>query len=552
MIVQLRPYQEEAVDSLFHYFSENDGNPVIAMPTGTGKSLVIAGFIQRAMEHYPDQRFLMLTHVKELIEQNADKLTRFWPQAPVGMYSAGLKRRDTMMPIIFGGSGSVINKIQLFGHRDLLIIDECHLLSPKADTTYQKIIAFLQEINPYLKVIGLSATPYRLGQGMITDDGIFTDICCDQTGIDAFNQFITDGYLAPLIPKRTATELDVSEVGMSGGEFVNKALQAAVNKQEVTHQALIELCEMAADRRSWLIFASGTEHADNIAAMLNQFGVSADSVHSKKPAKERDKSIEKFKAGKLRAIVNNNVLTTGFDHPPVDCIAMLRPTMSPGLWVQMLGRGTRPSPETHKENCLVLDFAGNTRRLGPINDPVIPRRKGAGGGEAPVKVCDECGTYNHAAVRHCFSCGHEFEFQTKIVTEASSDELIKSDLPVIDWFDVQQVNYSLHEKMGTPPSIRVTYMCSNAGRMFDEWVCIEHDGFAGKKARDWWRKRFPGDYVPHTTSEALSCITQLSVPNRIKVWINKKYPEVMEYDYTQRVDPKYDGEFQPGGGAAYG
>lgn len=529
--MQLRDYQTEAIDRTFDYFRHATGNPVIAMPTGTGKSLVIAGFIERAMRSWPGQRFMVLTHVKELIEQNANKLQQLWPSAPLGIYSAGLRQKDTMLPIIFGGCASVVNCVEKFGHRDLLFIDECHLLSPKADTTYQFIIEQLKELNPHLKVIGLSATPYRLGQGMVTEGGVFTDISCDMTGIDAFNKFIAEGYLVPLIPRRTKTELDVSEVGMSGGDFTQNALQAAVDKNDITYKALVEMCEHAESRQSWLIFASGVEHAEHVATMLNSFGVACAAVHSKMSAGERDQRIMDFKTGKLRCLVNNNVLTTGFDHPPLDFIGMLRPTMSPGLWVQMLGRGTRPSPETGKSDCLVLDFAGNTRRLGPINDPVIPKKKGKGNGDAPVRICEACGTYNHASARVCTFCGEEFVFETKIVARASEQELIKSDIPVIDYFDVSQVYYYLHEKTGSPPSIRVTYYCSGGMQKFDEWVCLEHSGFPGKKARDWWRQRFPGDYVPDTTAEGLRLITQLRVPRRIKVWVNKKYPEVLNYEY---------------------
>lgn len=530
--MQLRDYQQEAVDSVFNYFTHADGNPVIAMPTGTGKSLVIAGIIQQVMRQYPGQRFLCLTHVKELIEQNAAKLQALWPTAPVGIYSAGLRQKDTALPIIFGGVASVVNCVERFGHRDLLLIDEAHLLSPRESTGYQKVIAKLAERNPYLKVIGLSATPYRLGQGMITDDGVFTDICCDMTGIAPFNRFIEEGYLSPLIPRRTKVERqsDVAQRG-ANGDFNAASLEADAAQKEITYQALVEACEMGADRHSWLCFASTVEDADYIADTLCSFGIRAAAVHSKIPRKECDKRIADYKAGKLRCLVNMGMLTTGFDHPPLDFIIMLRRTMSPGLWVQMLGRGTRPCPETGKINCLVADFAGNTRRLGPINDPKIPRKKGKGGGEAPVRICESCGTYNHAAARVCIFCGEEFTFAPKIIASASTEELVKSDLPVIEWFDVQQVHYYNHEKAGSQPSIRVCYFVEGGMQRFDEWICLQHTGLASKKARDWWRQRFPGSFVPETTAEGLQHIDKLRVPRRIKVWVNKKHPEVLGYEY---------------------
>src|SRR4051812_48503710 len=196
-----RYYQTDAVQSVFRYFEENKGNPIIAMPTGTGKSIVIAMFLEIIFRYWPMQRVMILTHVKELIKQNVAKTLEVWPTAPIGIYSAGLQEKSTVQPIIFGGVASVINAIEMFGHRDLLIIDECHLLNPDLDSRYQRIISKLKEVNPKLKVIGLSATWYRLGQGLLTQGGLFTDICyniCDTAG---FTRLISEGFLFPPIPK---------------------------------------------------------------------------------------------------------------------------------------------------------------------------------------------------------------------------------------------------------------------------------------------------------------------------------------------------------------
>jgi DNA repair protein RadD len=516
--------------SLFSYFQTNTGNPVIAAPTGTGKSHIIGGFCQRSLNYWPNQRFMVLTHVKELITQNATKLTDMWPNAPLGIYSAGLGERDTVMPIIFGGVASVINNLEAFGHRDLLWIDEGHLLSPKAETLYQRIIAHFKKINPWFKVIGSTATPWRIGQGPITEGGVFTDVCYDLTGPESWRRLIAEGWLVPPIPKRTKTELDVSGVGLNtAGDYQQGALQDAVDKDEITFAALREACELGRDRRAWLAFASGIKHAEHISAMLNSFGITATTVHNEIANKERDRRVKAYKRGEIRCIVNNNVLTTGFDHPPVDFIPMLRPTVSAGLWVQMLGRGTRPSRETGKVNCLVADFAGNTRRLGPIDDPVIPKRKGKGSGDAPVKICDTCGVYNHASARTCINCGHEFTFETKIVSTAGTDELLRSELPIVERYEVSHVIYNRHQKQGNPPIIRVSYFCGM--QKFDEWICLEHDGYAGKKARDWWRQRHWNE-PPLKTDEALYRIAELRTPRVIHVWVNKQpYAEVLRYEY---------------------
>ena len=552
-MIQARSYQIEAVSSIYNYFAVNAGNPVVAMPTGTGKSVVIAMFLESVFRHYPDQKILCLTHVKELIEQNYLKLLSVWPNAPAGVYSAGLKRRDTINKIIFAGIASVAKRASEFGFVNLILIDEAHLVSPSEETLYRTFIDALKQVNPHLKVIGLTATPWRLGHGKIIEDGIFTDLCFDITGLAAFNRLIAEGYLSPLIPKRTTTTLDTDGVHSRGGEFIASELQMAVDKSEISFAAIKEAMELGYDRKHWLVFCAGVEHAIHVSDMLNAMGISCKAVHSKLAPAERDAAIADFKAGRIQALTNNNVLTTGFDFPGIDLILMLRPTQSPVLWVQMLGRGTRPlyAPgfdvntlegrlaaisASEKQNCLVLDFAGNTKRLGPINDPVIPRKKGQKTGEAPVKLCECCGTYNHASARYCggqpfptvSGCGHEFKIMTKLRQHASTYELIKGEVPIVEVFAVESITITRHQKHDKPPAMKVSYYCGL--KHFEDYVCIEHEGFAARKARMWWMQR-SANPCPVSTDEAIVRSEELRVPSHLRVWVNKKYPEIMEYCY---------------------
>lgn len=524
-----RDYQLAAVDSLYKYFGEKGGNPVIALPTGTGKSVVIAIFLDSIYRSWPNQRVMIITHVKELIQQNFEKLKMYWPFAPAGIYSAGLNRRDHRQPITFAGIQSVVNKWALFGHQDIVIIDEAHLVGPGDKTNYQKFLAGLRSINPKLKVIGLTATPYRLGHGHIADGELFDDVCFDLTTLESFNWLIAKGYLSPLIPRDPKTLLDIRGVGKTAGEFNGAQLQAAVDKSEVTYAALKEALELAADRKHWLIFSSGVEHSEHIAEMLQSFGETCLAVHSKMPSGKRDENIRKFQRGEVRMLTNNNILTTGFDSPWVDCIICLRPTASSVLWVQMLGRGTRPFlgneiDPTPKKNCLALDFANNTRRLGPINDPVVPKKKGEGGGEAPVKKCEVCDTWNHASVRICCNCGNPFTFEVKIKQEASPIELVKGDLPKVAVFKVDHITAREHIKAGKPPMVKMTYFCNL--KAFTEFIGFEHGAFFRSRAERWWRARTELP-VPATTAEALALLGELPAATHIRVWVNKEYPEIL-------------------------
>lgn len=571
-----RDYQLEATYSIFRYFDQhkaNAGNPVVVLPTGTGKSICLAEFMRLVCQWWPGQKLMLLTHVKELIQQNANKLKDLWPEAPLGIHSSGLKKKDVHHQIIYAGIASVAKKAHLFGAVSLVLVDECHLISPKDMTMYQRFFEALREINPHLKIIGFTATAFRMGFGpIVRQEGdeelgvsaMFDHIVFDGSSVEYFNWFISEGYLMPLIPKRTKMQLDVSGVGKRGGEYISSELQAAVNKQEANQLALNEALAVAGDRKKWLVFCAGVEHAEDFAELLNQNGVPAKAIHNKISDKERDQALKDYKEGRLKALTNNNVLTTGFDCPDIDLIIMLRPTGSPVLWVQMLGRGTRPvyTPgfdltdreqrlasiaESPKQNCLVLDFSGNSRRLGPINDPAVPRRPGQKGGGSPIyKSCEVCGVdAQYPAWRFCGGvaaeapnfkpflgfCGAPFTFKEKLKRAASSEELIKDQMPVIEVFDVENVVYQKNVNRGDrskPPTMKVTYYCGH--KTFVEFVCLQHGDWAGRKAYKWWitRTQIP---QPATVDDALEIVNQLAVPTQIRVHTNVKWPNVLACCY---------------------
>ena len=322
-----RGYQIEAVESIWKYFSNNTGNPLLCLPTGTGKSVIIAMLLKKIFEAFPNQKVLMITHVKELIQQNYEKLKTVWNEAPVGIYSAGLKKRESQQKIIFCGIQSVAKKAELFGSVDLVVIDEAHLVSHNANSQYRNFIAKLKESNSYLKVIGLTATPFRSNFGLLTDAGIFTDIAFDITQKDEFVKLINQNYLSALVPFATNHKIDVSNVKITNGEYNQQQLAKAVNVGDITEKILDDAIELAKNRNKWLIFSSGIEHGKDICKILNEKGILTTCVFGDLSNAERDKNIQDFKAGKYKAIVNYGVLTTGFDCPEIDCIIMMRMVM---------------------------------------------------------------------------------------------------------------------------------------------------------------------------------------------------------------------------------
>ncbi len=473
----LREYQQRAIDMLYAWFEAGGrGNPCLVLPTGSGKSHIVAALCKDALQNWPETRILMLTHVKELIEQNAEKMRLHWPGAPMGIYSASIGKKQLGEPITFAGIQSVRSKARQLGHIDLVIIDECHLVNHKDEGGYRTLLADLKAINPALRVVGLTATPYRLGHGLITDKPALFDALIEPVSIE---ELIFKGYLATLRSKVTRTKLDTSGVHKRGGEYIEAELQAAVDTEENNQRVVREVVELAGDRKAWLIFCAGVQHAENVAEILIENDIPAACVTGETPKKERERILSDFKAGRLRALTNANVLTTGFDHQGIDLIAMLRPTMSAGLYVQMAGRGMRVSEG--KQDCLVLDFAGVVATHGPITAVQPPKRGGDGNGEAPVKVCDNCGELCHLSLRECPACGAQFpEPQRKKLTLHDDDimGLEGQELEVSSWMWRKHTSRASGKQM-----LACTYYGPGlAGAAVTEYLPILHEGYAGDKA----------------------------------------------------------------------
>jgi DNA repair protein RadD len=749
----LREYQTRTITELYAWFEAgNEGNPCLVLPTGSGKSHIIAALCKDALQSWPETRVLMLTHVKELIVQNAEKMRQHWPNCPLGIYSAGLGRKELGEPITFAGIQSVRSKAKLIGHCDLVIIDECfvagtkistpkgqididkvrcgdlvfntrgvgtveavscrsvletllveldngtkfectgnhpiftdsgwrqaekleigtplfriedmsclwsrvqtldqkgrqrksnfsnvgtilekaelllrevckeitpdgaecrstqtnagnfeknqastystwrkraiasfatvsasscvrgrmdsricnqdqsgtferdisecvqggHLLSGKDDLHrigwgesrqrreenagqkerpiscgprvarvsrikrespvlvfnlqvsghpsyfangiaahnchlighkdeggYRTLLSGIYETNPNVRVIGLTATPYRLGHGYITDKPAIFDALIEPVSIE---ELIFKGYLSTLRSKLTATKLEVDGVKKRGGEYIEAELQAKVDTTDKNSKVVAEIIKLGAERKSWLIFCAGVAHANHIKDALIEQGIVAECVTGDTPSAERDRILREFKAGIIKALTNCSVLTTGFDAPGIDLIAMLRPTMSPGLYVQMAGRGLRIAEG--KTDCLVLDFAGVVEQHGPITAVRPPPKKGDKVGEAPVKVCDNCQEICALSVRVCPACGAEFPEPAKVALKLSNLDIMGLegvDMEVTAWTWRKHISRASGKEM-----LSLTFYGGLSDPPVTEYLAVTHDGYAGEKSR---------------------------------------------------------------------
>ncbi|CAM3401308.1 DEAD/DEAH box helicase family protein [Halomonas lysinitropha] len=387
----LRPYQQASVCRVVEHFRGSSDPAVVVLPTGSGKSLVIAELARLARG-----RVLVLAHVRELVEQNHAKYRAYGLEADI--FSAGLGRKEAGRQVVFGSVQSVVRGLEHFdnGSFTLLVIDECHRVSPAEDSSYRQVIDRLRAANPHLKILGLTATPYRLGQGFIyhrhyhgmvrgEENAFFRDCVFEQP----LRLMVKQGYLAE--PRRIDAAVERYDFSAltpgTSGLFREEELNRFVAGHRATPGIIAEVVERARDRQGVMLFAASVAHAEEILGYLP--AGEAALVTGETPSIERERLIGAFKARALKYLVNVAVLTTGFDAPHVDLIAILRPTESVSLYQQIVGRGLRLEPG--KRDCLILDYAGNPWDL---YAPEVGSPRPASDAE-PVQVeCPACGHAN--------------------------------------------------------------------------------------------------------------------------------------------------------------
>lgn len=526
--MQLRYYQTEAVQAVITHLFNYSNNPCVEIPTGGGKTPVIATIAKHAVTEW-QARVCIVSHVKELLEQSVDKLRAIAPDLDVGVYSAGLKRRDTTQPVIVAGIQSIHRKAFDVGPFQLVIVDEAHLIPPSGDGMYQSFVADLKSMCPKMRVVGLTATPYRMTTGLICHpENVLNQICYSISVKTLINQ----GFLCKLRSKQ-GLKADLSNVHVRGGEYIESEMQAAM--LGVVRPAVAEMLSLSADRKSVLVFCAGVEHAQAVLGLIREAGHEAEIVTGETAADDRAERIERFKAGRLKYLVNVMVLTTGFDAPNVDCVAIMRATLSPGLFYQMVGRGFRL--HENKDDCLVLDFGTNLDRHGPVDqiEPGKARRPGEGG-KPQSKDCPQCGDAVFISLQYCPSCGHQFyERELNKVrhdANATNAAVLSSEIEC-ETVNVEGVVFAKHYKKDdpeAPPTLRVAYQAGNV-RFINEWVCIEHEGYAKTKAMLWWRKHSPEPF-PESVDEAVRLGDEgfIGWPKQLRVRTppGKKWPEIVE------------------------
>lgn len=556
----LRYYQAEAVKAVLNSLKQGDCNPCVEIPTGGGKTPIIATIANVLAT--AGARVLIVAHRKELLQQTAEKLQTWAKGIPYTIVSAGLGQKDYDGQIVVAGVQSVyknVDKLNVNKPINFLIVDEAHLIpstEENAEGMYQTLIGNLRKYYPKLKVIGLTATPYRMNSGKVVGDDKILNKIVYNIGV---KELIDKQYLSPLKSRMPSSEVNYDNIRVERGDFKTSDLDAEFSNDRIVHDAVSNIIAMTKERKSVLLFCCSVDHCKKVVEELrNQLRdkESVEMVTGETPSSERDEYLRRFKGDlqqtlmgdrekPIRYLANVDVLTTGFDATNVDCVVLLRPTLSPGLYYQMVGRGFRL--HEGKVDCLVLDFAGNIERHGAVDDLQEPTEKVKKNGECKqkkcprclsaipngCKICPECGTpifaedfecpqcheLNDNRANFCWNCGYQIrEVVVKHNTQAEMNLDIISGGAMPDITEeIDHAEYTEHtSKKSGKTTLRVDYV-TKLNNKISEFVCFNHEGFARRKAEDWWRRRSSILPVPVSVNQAYTIVMagHVACPDKI-------------------------------------
>lgn len=603
---RLRWYQEQAVNAVWNYLRTESGSPCVVLPTGSGKTYVIAELCRQVVEW--GGRAIVLAHVKELLEQSRKALTSVVDPTLVGVYSAGLDERTTDAAIVVAGIQSVYRRAEELGAFQLVIVDEAHLIPPNGCGMYRQFLDAEKEISPQSRLVGLTATPYRLGSGWIVRDKAAADSSCRShggssppagrlasdkserptgAGSDAraearigngavaddsdkydrlldtivyeaqIDRLISDGTLSSLRSQVARYESNFEHVKTTRGDFDEEEVEKILSGKNVLYSVCKEIVEKARERNRVLIFCNRVESAKKVVKFLAELDAANDAVvvDGATPAGDRAEIVRRFRGETfsdllgnetkpLKYVANVGVFTTGFDAPNVDVVALVRPTKSLALYQQMVGRGLRRAPE--KKDCLVLDFAGNIMRHGPL-DIACPTTPRATGKIFVWKKCASCGEVVAGYFAVCPACGEPFPRPapdpTKGIERTASDAPITSEEERVEEYDVTGISFSAHYKKDDPekpPTLQVEYKRGEFRRPVFEWLCPQHENqWARKRFERWWKAKSKVE-PPQTTDDAVLWAKNgaLASPFRIKAtWKpGSRFPEIEWLESTDKPD----------------
>ncbi len=525
-----RPYQLEAIEALDLALRTRTDNPCIEIPTGGGKTPLMSFVIKKYMENCHHLRVLVLAHVKELLEQGAAELKKIDPTVPIGVYSASLRSKSHHYAVTFAGIQSIWRKAREAQPWDLIFVDEAHRIPVRDEGMYRHFLGEAKSRCEHQRVVGWTATPFRLSGGAICGPDNVLNYLAYRAKV---GDLIDQGYLCRLTARCGAVPIDREKLPVSRGEFTTAGVESEIS-QHVT-ETVADILLRTQLRKKVLIFCVSVRHCQLIADEISRVdGSRCEIVTGQTPVQQRDSVVKRFRGGEIKYLANINVFSEGFNVPDVDCIVLLRPTASTAMYYQQVGRGLRLA--SGKENCLILDFAGNIQTHGPIDLIDISStgiKKTVTDRDAPAKVCPFCSSILAASYRECPDCGYQWPqepVELKHQTSAADEAILSSENECVGE-EINEISFTTYYSFNGECIFEVSY-CVGEKTIVRETLLFDRGGVASMKARAWWRDRF-GEPVPRTTQEATQQAIDMGEDKFEKTLLN----------FADRLSYKRDGKY---------
>lgn len=582
--MDLRPYQVECLNKVWNDI-QTKLNVMVQGPTAFGKTIAFAKICQRFIREMPQGRILILVDREILVTQSRDKLLRVAPELKddIGICCSSVQnKKELEHKITIASRQTLINQLNYFQPVNIIILDEAHLARiPQEDDTekdydqFQTIITKLKEYNPKTRLIGFSATPYRLSQGYIYSDKN-TKGCLpyfpELNYSIAISELMAQGFLSPLAAKTIISDQAKNEINsckITAGEY-NLSMLADIMSSGIHVNSAVEAWrEHASDRKKTLCFCTTIEHCEIVAKAFKDAGIPAIAIHSKLEDDDLTEAMNSLEEGHYKIFCSVAKLTTGLDVPDIDCILALRPTKSTSLWIQIIGRGLRIAPG--KTDCLCLDLSGCFNEHGTNLDKPrvfykLTKKNDSEKKEPEAKQCPSCSAILHPACRICPDCEYVFVFQTTIDQQPELRDVVIG--PDIRKFQVTNMTAVLnHSKKSDKDNIWVKLHFEDPEADFRSrfksvsmWLCFPNDGYSGyavTKGREIMAQLSCGELPihnddgtttwPESAQECLECALDMFVqPETVTVDMSGKWPELksFSYDVAEEKQEAFGGQFQ--------
>lgn len=495
----LRDYQQRAIENIVTSLVQGKTRVLLTAATGSGKSILIAELARRMREKNPASRLLILCHRGEILRQNEATL-KAHGVTDVGVYCAKVDgRKERHNAVVLASPQSLGREPTVCGKFSVTIVDEAHLLPPDINTTKKSQYAKIITAANSRWLIGLTGSPYRMDSSVIYGNGKQFEYQADTISTKELQD---RGFLAQHILPRAPALADVSgvKINRATNDFDTEEMAKVFGSERVVAKAVSQWWASAADRRCSLFFCCSIAHAEIVMDAVARYVGSerVAMVNGETETKARKKIIEDARAGKYKALINVDVLTTGTDIPVIDCVVFLRATKSTSLWIQAVGRGLRLCEG--KSNALILDMAGNWERFAGIDDPLVVQANASMRTDGvsysfikdelaklgieedeeyrgTTKECPSCGESQPGGVKVCRRCGHVFISHSFTPAEIKHKALEGWKLHA-----VKQISFvDNHVTSSGRTCVKATVVVENLKAYTFYLMVHEKSGFTGRK-----------------------------------------------------------------------